>query len=65
MRIGLFYATNTGYTEEVAEELRQHFGSSLIETCQNIEDLALDDLKEYDVLLIGIATWDVGDLSYD
>ena len=45
MKIGLFYATNTGYTEEVAEELCQHFGTSLIDTCQNIEDLELDDLQ--------------------
>jgi len=65
MRIGLFYATNTGYTEEVSEELCQHFGTSLIETCQNIEDLSLEDLQGFDVLLLGIATWDAGDLPYD
>lgn len=65
MRIGLFYATNTGYTEEVAEELREKLGTGLIETCQNIEDLKLEDLQGYDVLLLGIATWDAGDLPYD
>ena len=65
MRIGLFYATNTGYTEEVAEELQEHFGSNLIEVCRNVEDLELDDLLGFDVLIMGIATWDVGDLPYD
>ncbi len=65
MRVGIFYATNTGFTEEVAEELHSNLGSSLVETRQNIEDLEVDDLLGYDVLILGIATWDVGDLPYD
>ena len=65
MRIGLFYATNTGYTEDVAKELQDQFGPGLIESCHNVEDLELKDLLGYDVLIMGIATWDVGDLPYD
>ena len=65
MRMAIFYATNTGYTEEVAEEIKEQLGPMMVESCQNIEDLTLDDLKGYDVLLLGIATWDVGDLPYD
>jgi len=65
MRMAMFYATNTGYTEEVAEEIKGSLGPLLVETCQNIEDLSLEDLQGYDVLVLGIATWDVGDLPYD
>lgn len=65
MKIGLFYATNTGYTEEVAEQLSQKLGTAFVATCQNIEDLEIDDLMGYDVLILGVATWDVGDLPYD
>ena len=65
MRIGIFYATNTGFTEDTAEKILNQFGSDLIETCENIEDLSISDLQGYDVLLLGIATWDAGDLPYD
>ena len=65
MKIGIFYATNTGFTEDVADELRRQLGPSLIDTCVNIEDRKLEELQGYDVLLIGIATWDAGDLPYD
>ena len=65
MRIAIFYATNTGYTEEVAEELQGMFGPGLIDVCQNVEDLKLEDLQGYDILIMGVATWDVGDLPYD
>jgi flavodoxin long chain len=65
MKIGIFYASNTGFTEGVAEEMHSKLGTSLVETCQNIEDLEVDDILGYDVLILGIATWDVGDLPYD
>jgi flavodoxin I len=65
MKTGIFFATNTGYTEDVAHEIRKTLGPGLVETCQNIEDLELPDLQGYDVLILGVATWDAGDLPYD
>ena len=65
MRIATFYGTNTGYTEDVADEIKDTLGPLLVESCQNIEDLSVEDLQGYDVLLLGIATWDVGDLPDD
>ena len=65
MRVGIFYATNTGYTETVAQEIYQTLGPGLVDACENIEDLTLSDLQGYDVLILGIATWDAGDLPYD
>jgi len=65
MRVGLFYATNTGYTEAVAHEICARMGPLWIETCRNIEGMSLKDLDAYDVLILGVATWDAGDLPYD
>ena len=65
MRIGLFYASNTGETKEVAAQLKNQFGPKLIERFENIEKIKPHELTGYDVLVLGISTWDVGDLPYD
>ena len=65
MKLGIFYGTTTGSTEEVAEEISSVLGESLVTACENIEDLELDDLQGYDVLVLGVPTWDVGELPYD
>ena len=65
MKIGIFYATNTGFTEEVAEKIYSKLGPNVVAACQNIEDRTIDEMLGYDVLLLGIATWDAGDLPYD
>ena len=65
MKIGIFYATNTGFTEVIADKILKKLGPNRVAICQNIEDRPLDDLLGYDVLLLGIATWDAGDLPYD
>ena len=65
MRNGIFYGTTTGSTEEVAEEISNVLGDDLVATCENIEDLELADLQGYDVLVLGVPTWDVGELPYD
>ena len=65
MKIGLFYATNTGFTEVVASQIVKQMSPVTIDICQNIEDRSLTELQGYDILLLGIATWDAGDLPYD
>ena len=65
VRTGIFYATNTGYTEDVAVSLVRALGPELVDCCMNIEDLEPSDLVGYDVLILGVATWDLGDLPYD
>ncbi len=65
MKIGIFYATNTGFTKEVAEKIYNKLGPNVVHTCKNIEDRTIDEMQGFDVLLLGIATWDAGDLPYD
>ena len=65
MRVGLFYASNTGYTKDVAMQVMRTLGPFLVERCHNIEGLTPKDLLGYDVLILGVSTWDAGDLPYD
>ena len=65
MKIGLFYATNTGFTEVIANQIIDELSPVNIECCVNIEDRSLTELQGYDILILGIATWDAGDLPYD
>ena len=65
MKIGIFYATNTGFTKDIADKIHSKLGPKLVTTCKNIEDRTIDEMLGYDVLLLGIATWDAGDLPYD
>ena len=64
MRIGLVYGSTTGNTEDAAEAIREHFEDS-IDECLNISGLDLARLTEFDVLLIGIPTWNIGELQQD
>ena len=65
MKLGIFYGTTTGSTEEVADDLAVLLGTETVDTCENIENLQLSDLQGYDVLILGVPTWDIGELPYD
>jgi len=64
MKIGLFYGSTTCYTEMAAEKIQQVMVNSTIEL-HNIKDVALDKIAEYDLLILGISTWDYGELQED
>ena len=64
MSIGIFFGSTTGNTEYVAEMIRDEFGD-LASHMANIIDAEPEDLLEYDVLVLGIPTWNEGELQYD
>jgi flavodoxin II len=64
MKIGLFYGSTTCYTEMAAEKIQQAMENSKIEL-HNIKDVALSKMAEYDILILGISTWDYGELQED
>lgn len=68
MKIGLFYGSTTCYTEMAAEkiqgELNELFGADLVELF-NIKDHGFNQMAEYDLLILGISTWDFGELQED
>ena len=64
MNIGLFYGSSTCYTEMAAEKIRDFIGPELV-TLHNLKDDALTLMEQYDVLILGIPTWDFGEIQED
>jgi flavodoxin II len=66
--IGLFYGSSTCYTEMVAEkivaELRETQGNGIIDI-YNVVDEPVTTMESYDFLILGIPTWDYGELQED
>ncbi|MBP6015860.1 MAG: flavodoxin [Candidatus Promineofilum sp.] len=67
MKIGLFYGSNTGNTELDAELIKKTFESFTAETVDlyNIGQIDLQKMQDYDCLLIGCPTWNIGQLQDD
>ncbi len=64
MAIGLFFGTQTGTTESVAEEIQKAFGANLVE----LHDMASADASDFDgykFLIIGCPTWNIGEMQSD
>lgn len=65
--IGLFYGSSTGNTAHVAAHIAQAFadqGSWVVEV-MDIADYYLDAILNYDYLILGIPTWNIGQLQED
>lgn len=65
MKIALFYGTCTGKTEAVAEQIKEALGEDFFATFEDVSQIEPKDLEQYDVIIAGIPTWDVGELQYD
>lgn len=64
-KIGLFYGTQTGNTQTEAEEIQKQFGGEEVVTLIDISQAELSDFANYDFILIGCPTWNVGELQSD
>jgi len=67
--IGLFYGSSTCYTEIAAEKIRDWFGDDNagepIVVLHNIADTGVLPMADFDRLILGIPTWDYGELQED
>ena len=63
-KIGLFFGTQTGKTEEAAEAIRDAFGGDWV-VLNDICDASANDFDYYDCLIIGCPTWNIGELQSD
>lgn len=65
--VGLFYGSTTGVTEYVAEQIAAQWQAAgqppLVPI--NITHMDADPLRAYDRLILGIPTWNVGELQDD
>ncbi len=66
-RIGLFYGSFFGNTERAAHEVKRVLESlaSVHVDIASIGSVQTSALLNYDKLLLGISTWDIGEWQYD
>ena len=64
MSIAIVYGSTTGNTEEVGEQIRELM-ADLDPEILDVSTTDVADMLDYDVLLIGIPTWDIGELQAD
>lgn len=64
-KIGLFYGTETGKTETAAEAIHEKLGGDGAVDLINISDVEAEELGNYDYLVIGCPTWNIGELQSD
>jgi flavodoxin I len=63
-KIGLFYGTQTGKTESIAEIIQEQLGASVV-TIHDMSQAEVADFNNYQNLIIGAPTWNIGELSSD
>ena len=63
-KIGIFYGSTTGTTEEVAGTIARELGVDK-ENIHNAADLTKELVEKYEVLLLGSSTWGDGELQDD
>ncbi|NLH50292.1 MAG: flavodoxin [Myxococcales bacterium] len=59
--IGVFFGSITGNTREIAEAIRSEFGRNAI--VQDINEVDRVDLDDYDLVILGTSTWDIGEVE--
>ncbi|MEB3312184.1 MAG: flavodoxin FldA [Snowella sp.] len=64
-KIGLFYGTQTGNTQAIAELIQKEFGGADVVEVMDIAKASTEDLEAYDYLILGSPTWNVGELQSD
>lgn len=65
-KIGIFYGSTSGVTEEIAEKIQAEIGEDNCDLYSMEEDFdELDDFLKYDYLLFGCSTWGAGEVQND
>jgi len=64
MTIGLFYGSSTCYTEMVAEKIQALLGADHIHL-HNLKQTPIQQMADYQILMLGISTWDFGEIQED
>jgi flavodoxin II len=65
MKIGLFYGSTTCYTEIAAEKIQEALKGDYEVELFNIKDVPLSNIQQFDIVILGISTWDYGELQED
>ena len=63
-KIGLFYGSDTGVTDDITKDFTSLWNSDDLEVME-IGDATIQDIEKYRVLFLGLSTWYDGDLQSD
>ncbi|MFG3817338.1 flavodoxin FldA [Limnothrix redekei] len=63
--IGLFYGTQTGNTESLAEKIQAALGGDAVVDLHDVADASVEDFAPYNYLIVGCPTWNIGELQSD
>ncbi len=66
--IGIFYGSETGNTEKVANMIQTKLAAEMGETVAdviNISDVTPSTFSEYSMFILGTSTWSLGDIQAD
>ncbi|MEM7475985.1 MAG: flavodoxin [Planctomycetota bacterium] len=61
--IGVFYGSDTGNTQRVAELICEELKPLEIEA-KDIDECSVEDMLAPDVIMMGVSTWDIGHIQY-
>jgi flavodoxin long chain len=64
MKIGLFFGSDEGNTESVAYRIQSRFEEDEIDV-RDIADVTQLDFDDYQLMILGIPTWDFGQIQSD
>lgn len=63
-KIGLFYGSDTGNTEEIALKIRSKISKEQVYLI-DMYDARVEDFAQYDQIILGLSTWHDGQLQSD
>ncbi|MFQ3618596.1 MAG: flavodoxin FldA [Cyanobacteriota bacterium] len=64
-KIGLFFGTQTGNTQTIAEQIQKEFGGAGVVELIDIADASPEDFEAYECVMVGCPTWNIGELQSD
>ena len=64
-KIGLFFGTQTGNTQTIAEQIQKEFGGESVVELIDIADASPEDFEAYECVIVGCPTWNIGELQSD
>ncbi|MEM6691250.1 MAG: flavodoxin [Planctomycetota bacterium] len=60
--VGVFYGTDTGNTQRIAEMIVEQLGSTVAE-CKDIDLCDVEEFMKHDIILFGVSTWNFGEIQ--
>ncbi|ERN42303.1 flavodoxin, long chain [Rubidibacter lacunae KORDI 51-2] len=63
-KVGLFFGTQTGNTEDIAMRIQDRLGKDNV-SVHDISEADTSDFAEYECIIIGCPTWNVGEMQAD